>query len=69
MNELLCTSCVHNGVCKYRDRYAEFQGAADQLYLTQEETGTIIYLSSTKWIEPVRLLCKNYIYRKGENIR
>lgn len=68
MNELLCTSCVHNGVCKYRDRYAEVQEVANRMHFTAEG-GSIIYLSSLKWIEPIRIQCKNYIRGKGESIR
>lgn len=59
-----CTSCIHRGVCVYKDNFLKACDAVNDV-MVHLESNRMIRLREIQWIKPVELHCKHY-YREGE---
>jgi hypothetical protein len=66
--ENACATCIHQGVCVYKDNFLSACNAVGDVtvYL---ESNRMIRLRDIQWIEPVDLRCKHYYKEKEVTLR
>lgn len=62
VKETMCTRCAHRTVCKNTETFLAAQKEVNKVTITREST--VLDLSDIPWIQPVELVCKNYLENK-----